>query len=129
MLLYLLAVSGVMINAHYCGESLESVSLNTNNSCCDDDNCDDQTEKQDNCCKDKIISAKVTNEQITTSALTLKLNHSDYYLPAPLSFCIILNNTKPETQRSINEYHSNAPPGRWQNFPLYKLYQQFVIYS
>jgi len=128
MFLYLLAVSGVMINAHYCGENLESLSLNTNSSCCDDDACDDQSPKEDNCCKDKIISAKLTNEQITTSALILKLSHTDYYLPSP-SFYISVNNTIPVAQAKTSEYFSNAPPGRWQNLPLYKLYQQLVIYS
>lgn len=129
MLLYLLAVSGVMISAHYCGDNLESLSFNTHAEGCTDDQCKDETTQQDEgCCKDKTFTAKVTNDQIAASFFKLKLSHADYYLPTPI-FSLVSEKSLPAKQNSVRQYQSNAPPGRWQNIPLYKLHQQLVIYG
>ena len=63
MLLYMLAVSGVLIHAHYCGDELESWEVYQEAQGCAGGECGDETEQNDDCCQDKVIAAKVSVDQ------------------------------------------------------------------
>jgi hypothetical protein len=127
MFIYLVAVSGVMINLHYCGPQLESWNMYAEGEGCDGGECGDESKQSDDCCKDEVITAKVSNDQNTVSELKLKLS-TEAWQPALLP-------VYPEYATSsvlsvkATAHKANAPPGRWQNIPLYKLHSGFIYYG
>jgi hypothetical protein len=128
MFLYILAVSGIMVHAHYCGEVLESWTVYLKAAGCDDGDCGDESDEPDGCCEDKVIAYKVTNDQYQVDAFKIKLQAlqiealatNDYYLVLRSSF---------DSQRAVRTYQSNAPPGLWENIPLFKLHSSFNYYG
>jgi hypothetical protein len=74
-----------------------------------------------------VITAKVSNDQNTVSELKLKLS-TEAWQPALLP-------VYPEYATSsvlsvkATAHKANAPPGRWQNIPLYKLHSGFIYYG
>jgi hypothetical protein len=64
MVLYLFAVTGIMIHAHYCGQQLESWQMYVKgDDGCADDTCTDEPAEEEGCCKDEVVSAKVSIDQ------------------------------------------------------------------
>ena len=128
MIIYLLAMSGVMIHAHYCSGNLESWNVYQKSSGCEDEICDDESEDADGCCKDKLVVSKVVEDQNHTDAFKLKV--SDIFFETPgqnyfSSSAVMLTSSQ---QNSIS-YQPNAPPGLWENIPLYKLHSGFIYYG
>ncbi|OSZ78058.1 hypothetical protein CAP35_07275 [Chitinophagaceae bacterium IBVUCB1] len=127
MFIYLLAVSGVMINMHYCGDELESWEVYAKSDGCADDSCSDEPEEESGCCKDEVISAKVAADQNVVDFFKLKLSATAWIAPQPLyhiadaATCCIAQST--------TEYMPNAPPGLWQNIPLFKLHSSLTYYG
>ncbi|XZF16466.1 HYC_CC_PP family protein [Chitinophagaceae bacterium MMS25-I14] len=127
MFLYLLAITGVMVQAHYCGKQLVSwnIYLKANNC----GNCPDDQGKANakKCCKDKVVAAKVTHEQ---NSVSFKLQLSDAaYVP---SVTPVQYGSYPEpayTSQQTHIHQANAPPGRWQNIALYKLHSRLTYYG
>ena len=126
MFLYILAVSGIMIHVHYCSTTIESWSFYSSSDRCDDTECDDAVQP-DNCCKDKVISAKVVQDQhlaqtmkliLSGSAMISQVNRYGQYIAAISSASSITTSNQP-----------NAPPGLWENIPLYKLHARFTYYG
>lgn len=121
---YALAVSGFVIKLHYCGGTLKSWSVNTDKvSCC----CDDEELTEINntdCCSDDEIKLQLEQDynNIAFNFLDFQIAilpniHSEYsFIPAL-------------TENDINVYNANAPPGLWQNLPLYKLHSSFTFYD
>lgn len=126
-MIYLIAVSGVMIELHYCGQELESWELFAKNDGCEDDACGDESTENDGCCKDELVIAKVNHEQNVVSQLVLKLLQSDY--DALLPQYMALPHSAATNDVSQLVYSPNAPPGLWQNIPLYKLNSNFTYYG
>lgn len=128
MFLYLLAVSGVLIHMHYCGQQLESWGMYVKNDGCKDDVCTDEPAEEEGCCKDEVVISKVVNDQNVVSFFKLKLATADYILPSlPQYFT-------PQSQvlfaiEKQTKGMPNAPPGRWQNIPLFKLHSSFTYYG
>jgi len=132
LVLYITAVSGMMIQLHFCGDKLLSWKVNESKtaSCCGDTAGTAATEKtveEEGCCKDKTITLKIKQEQNRVSQLQLQLSALQS-VPATASFII------PETVALIRAdvhtaYRANAPPGLWQNIPLYKLHTRFTYYG
>lgn len=121
LLMYAVAISGATIHAHYCGKTLVSVSMEINGDPCNDA-CGKKPMK---CCKDKVVMLKVSNEQKTVNAFKVKAQ-------VPLAVSIIY--PTPVSTLLINTGHSsvylsNAPPGRWQQIPLYQLHSSLVYYG
>ncbi|MBS1774093.1 MAG: hypothetical protein JST82_14635 [Bacteroidetes bacterium] len=127
MFLYIFAVSGVMVSAHYCGKQLESWKMYAQATGCKDDVCSDKPEMEEGCCKDKVVVAKVSTDQNIVNFFKLQLTadwilpvNPEYLTPEKVSFaCVNRHNT----------YQPNAPPGRWQNIPLFKLHSSFTYYG
>lgn len=128
MFLYLTAVSGVMIHLHYCGQQLESWSVNQKTTGCGDDACGDETAPTHNCCKDKVIAAKITKDQNSVTALKLKLSGGEFIVPTRIDYY-----REPATQvfngYTIASCSANAPPGLWQQLPLYALHGSLTYYG
>ncbi len=129
MFLYLLAVSGVLIHTHYCGKQLESWQVYVkSDDGCKDDVCTDDPDMENGCCKDETIVAKVNTDQNIVSFFTIKLTAFDWDVPpVPQQYfaqkAIEFIGEKPVTGRP------NAPPGLWQNIPLFKLHSRFTYYG
>jgi len=129
MFIYLLAVSGIMITAHYCGQQMESVSIFAQKSTgCAEGECGDESEKNDGCCNDKVVAAKVTTAQNTVNSYKVKVVDQLIALAVPGTLFIAHNNTA-FVSSSIVAHHCNAPPGLWQQIPLYRLQSRFTYYG
>ena len=127
MFLYLVAVSGVMVQLHYCGADLSSWNVYAQNEGCPDGECEDAAGVPDDCCKDKTVAAKVSVDQNITSFFELQL------LPAevpPTVLPVIYEHRSANTGvvNTITNY-PNAPPGPWQQIPLFKLHSSFTYYG
>ena len=128
MFVYLLAVSGIMVTAHYCGQEIESLSFFSDNNKCIGGDCDDEPGESDGCCKDKTIAAKVTNDQDAVSAFKLKLQPTEFAALSLPNFYSLRNDAVLSTINVI-AYSANAPPGLWQDIPLFKLHSNFTYYG
>lgn len=115
-----------MIQLHYCGQQLESWNVFAQNDGCEDDSCSDEAE-DDGCCKDEVVVAKVTNDQNTVPQQVLKF--VDVLSGADLPQYPKLIQPIQQGIGNHVDYNPNAPPGRWQNIPLYKLHSNFTYYG
>ncbi|HTO15389.1 MAG TPA: hypothetical protein VLZ83_06445 [Edaphocola sp.] len=136
MLIYTVSVSGAVVQLHFCGDELESISLNNTNKskcCCKVDN----TIKQDpsayhfskqSCCNESTITLKLDLDQTLINSLSqLQLFQTTAAIPS-IILPIWHNNFSLKADKIT--YFSNAPPlGIWQNIPLYKLNNSFVLYD
>ncbi len=128
MFLYLLAVSGVLIHTHYCGKNLESWQVYVkNDDGCKDDVCTDDPGMEEGCCKDETIVAKVSTEQNIVDFFKLQLS-TDWALPSQPLYFVPQNNSVVLAERQTTNM-PNAPPGRWQDIPLFKLHSSFTYYG
>lgn len=119
-------MTGVMIQLHYCGQQLESWGLFADKAGCADDDCGDESMENDGCCKDEVVVAKVSQDQNTAQQLVLKLMAVDAAIP----FCPHFNIEEVAIVKSgIYEHAPNAPPGLWQDIPLYKLHSSLTYYG
>lgn len=117
-----------MIQLHYCGQELESWNLFADNDGCMDDNCGDESTENDDCCKDELVVAKVNNEQNVAQQLVFKFIAADYNAIFPNhQFFQLASEVAAQQHTSTNT--ANAPPGLWQNIPLYKLNSNFTYYG
>lgn len=127
MLLYLTAVSGVMVSLHYCGHELESWSLYSDQSGCDGDTCGDEMDKNDSCCEDEVFIAKVNSDQDVSYVKDLVAK--PYISNAVIVDPITVIETLPLQAFISLDGCANAPPDLWQNIPLYKLYSSYTYYG
>lgn len=129
LFLYTLAVSGVMIQMHFCGSDLESWNVTAANSacCCESggDRSHNAAEDKD-CCTDKTLIVKAVQDQYLTNGMQLLFGN---WQPASTPFTILFHPALPAASTLCTAYRSNAPPGLWQNIPLFLLHQRFIVYS
>jgi len=128
MFIYLLAVSGVMIHLHYCGQTLASWTVFEQADGCGASACGNESKKKHDCCKDEVIAAKITDEQQHLQSIKLTLSEQ-YDLDAGLPVfytapAVVLADNNPGTIQN-----ANAPPGRWQDIPLYRLLSSYTYYG
>lgn len=125
----MLAVSGVMIHMHYCGKQLESwqVYVKDDNGCKDDVCTEDPTEEE-GCCKDETVVAKVNVDQNIVNFFKLQLIPAEWVLPSQPQYFVPQNNITPVAILQTANM-PNAPPGLWQNIPLFKLHSSFTYYG
>ena len=128
MFLYLLAVSGIMIHIHYCGQTLESWSLYAKSGGCAEGECGDEEQEPDGCCENKVITSKVAQDQYFSASFKLKLADIDLDIIPTNNFQAFEDNYSPSSVL-ITSNQPNAPPGLWQNIPLYKLHSRIVYYG
>lgn len=137
LVLYITAISGMMIQLHYCGSKLSSWKVNaTHAQCCckpsgkDADNTAQQTAKiknqDDDCCQNKTITLKIKQDQNRASEIQYQL--ASLQLTAPVLHVAIPAFVLSE-EDAYTSYQANAPPGRWQQIPLYLLHGSFTYYG
>jgi hypothetical protein len=131
MFIYLLAMSGIMVNAHFCGSKLVSWNVYLRAPLCGscaDDNCTNEGKKPMKCCKDKVVVAKVQQDQKNADFYKLQLR-APVFTAAILPLNSGINYYLPATPVASLPSRSNAPPGNWQAIPLYKLHSCFTYYG
>ncbi len=129
MIMYLLAVTGIIIHTHYCGEELASWQMYVKDKKgCKDDVCKDEGNTEKGCCKDKVVMSKIGTDQNVVSFFNLKLASGEWILPSTP----VINYAEQSisyTQPATFTGSPNAPPGRWQGIPLFKLHSRFTYYG
>jgi|SRR5690606_8416472 len=129
LFLYTLALSGMMIQLHFCGDELSSWTVNANQTtcCCEEGNQEALTITQtEDCCEDQVIDLKIDQDQHTSTIITIALDGLQQVVPAQND---LFPFTFPLAQQVKIAYSANAPPGIWQHIPLYKLHQRFTYYG
>ncbi|MCB0700686.1 MAG: hypothetical protein H6551_04865 [Chitinophagales bacterium] len=127
LLLYITAVSGVMINLHYCGQALESWSLYADESGCTDDGCGDESDENDGCCKDEVIVVKVNQDQ--DAPTIFKLKQTTFIPDAIMPYMVFVEKSNVADTHTSIANTTHAPPGLWQSIPLYKLHSSLTYYG
>lgn len=129
LFLYTLAVSGVMVQMHFCGSDLESWNVTAANNACCCENTDapvQRAEDRDDCCTDKTLIVKTVQDQYLGNGIQLLFGDlQPVHTPANITFDWEL----PAAGQQFTSYRSKAPPGLWQNIPLFLLHQHIIVYS
>lgn len=125
MFLYLLAITGVMVNAHYCGKKLVSWNVYLKANPCG--GCEEKKVVH-KCCKDKQVNAKIANDQNSSVSVKLQLTAAEF-MPANSPAVVYSREAAHRSEAVVNTYQANAPPGLWQNIPLYKLHARLTYYG
>lgn len=136
LVLYLVAVSGMMVQIHFCGTKVSSWNVNKQKAscCCNESGKESESgfqyagirSKADDCCRDKTITLKIAQDQSRANEVQLQLQ--SLQIAAPQQFHTYALTDLPE--RPVTQvYQANAPPGRWQNIPLYKLHSRLTYYG
>lgn len=137
LFLYSLSVSGSVMQMHFCGNSISSVSFNKQGiSCCCEGTKESKSsapqkiQKEDkSCCDDVEISFKISAAHHHTEAA----QHLQFIQTAIPAEIVIYHNPATETlvaDKVHLSYFANAPPGGlWQAIPLYKLLHRIVYYG
>lgn len=135
LVLYIIAVSGTMVQIHFCGSKVSSWKINQEHAAC----CCKKAEEpkkgitavaapDDDCCSSKVVTLKIAQDQNKESAVQLQLATPDAFVVLLPHFTMpVFTGYTSEATRQV--YRSNAPPGRWQNIPLYKLHTRFTYYG
>ena len=119
---YALAISGLTIHTHYCGKRLIAVNFSLQN----DDPCNKGCNKKPmKCCKDKVVTLKVNTEQKNVAAFKVK---TPVLLTTVVLYPSATNISLISSEYAFNHF-SNAPPGLWQQIPLYKLFSSLAYYG
>jgi hypothetical protein len=134
LFMYSLSVSGSVVQMHFCGQEIESISfLESNKSCCcaaaKDKSADQHISKQDkDCCDNVAISLKISADQHVEAAKQLQLLQTVAAVPPLLHYAVYEAPYVAGVEQA--SYDANAPPpGLWQDIPLYKLFQRIVYYG
>lgn len=132
LVLYLTAVSGMMVQIHFCGDELSSWRLNQEPmACCCEDSADGPAHAAaykpgGDCCSDKTITLKITEDQ---QKLAEHWSFLQSLQAAPLPAFTFPAFIFHEASAPVAPYAAHAPPGLWQYLPLYKLYGSFTYYG
>jgi hypothetical protein len=137
LILYLITMSGLWVQLHFCGNKLNSwqIASNTPQCCCESDKDNAEHHSQaaintdDDCCSNKVITLKINADQQTANSIYWELQSVSLALvPAiwnPTPYQALLTH-----QDKAFAHLSNAPPlGLWQNIPLYKLHVRYTYYG
>jgi hypothetical protein len=135
LVLYLVAISGMMVQLHFCGSKLSSWNVNEQKaSCCcgksektTDVKLASLSSKANDCCHDKTITLKIAQDQNRVNGIQLQLQSLQITV-LPQQYFTYTPADIPEGPVS-QVYQANAPPGRWQNIPLYKLHSRLTYYG
>lgn len=134
LVIYLFAVSGVMINLHYCGGKYYSFNLQEKKTCCckgesaAKDHSQNNIAKKD-CCSNKYLSVKIAQDQWNNGS---NPTVDFVYAPAallPSAYTGLAFTNIIVADQFLASQRTNAPPGLWQNIPLYTLNSSRVLYS
>lgn len=131
LLSYLFANTGILVHLHYCGDDLARWELyQTTDDCCGGDrSCNGKAAVSTSCCKDKLVTNRMSADQTLSQGHPFHL--SDAADPDFLGPVLWVPSWEISVlpARMLSAHRPKAPPGRWQNIPLHKLYHQFIYYS
>ncbi|MGQ7946521.1 HYC_CC_PP family protein [Flavobacterium sp. WC2509] len=124
-ILFLVSNVGFALYVHYCGDTVSSISLNSNTSLSslqDEKGCCQKiTSKKDSCCKDKKII--VQKKAIDKIFKTISFQFDSVFLVTEYQSVVFNAVTGFKNNVSLLYYcDANAPP-------LYKLYSQYLLYD
>lgn len=133
-ILYFIAISGMMVQIHFCGNRLADWQIaHQKLSCCCDQSAPDNaillSMEEDGCCHNEAISLKIEDAQQQVQALQLELSNVQmmvFFVNEPRYWQ--KNNSLIAVPSPIS-YNANAPPGKAYQLPLYKLYHNYTYYS
>ncbi|RQO30954.1 hypothetical protein DBR32_09605 [Taibaiella sp. KBW10] len=139
LFLYSLSVSGSVMQMHFCGDNISSVSFSKQGiSCCCSDDAENKPAKgateevkqsAKSCCDNVELSFKVSADHQHTEAAS-NLQSLQTALPLPLIAYEVPKALHLTGTAQHLSYFANAPPdGLWQAIPLYKLFQRIVYYG
>lgn len=136
LVLYLVAVSGMMVQLHFCGSQLYSWNVNKSSPscCCGDKKTPPADHKAtlksatDNCCSNKVITLKIAQDQYKANDIQPQLALLQL-AQLPAHIVVFLPQVDIPSSPVTHTYNANAPPGIWQNIPLYKLHSRFTYYG
>ncbi len=122
---YALAVSGFVIKLHYCEGDLKAWSVNADKvaCCCDGDEFSENINTD--CCSDDEIKLKLDQDYNTNIAFNL----SDLQIAIVPTIYSDFVFAEAIADNTISIYNANAPPGLWENIPLYKLHSSYTFYD
>lgn len=134
LILYLTAMSGAMVQIHYCGNEVTSWTVNDDSEkgcCCESKDGIAGNDllpkiKKTGCCSDKTFTLKVSEAQsniISATGFLADVGEGIVTLPE------LPEHTFNIAAEEKSAHNTNAPPGRWQNIPLYKLHSSFTYYG
>jgi hypothetical protein len=122
-LAFLLLVSniGFAFDVHYCGGEIASVSLNTSVSASPEKSCCGSSEKKSSCCKDKVVHIEKKSDSATFKIFFFQI-----------AFPPVIQEYKPIAFLSVPNFKSNQIISYYSDAnapPLFKLYNQYILYS
>lgn len=137
LLIYFMAITGAIINLHYCGGRLSSLEMSKGTTCCckaaGEGNAGNAFthyafQTKDDCCSNTVIAIKITSQQLHTSDYQVAADPGIVTAIIPYAHFEFIN-AHNITDRLLTANPVHAPPGLWQGMPLYKLHQSFILYS
>jgi len=134
--LYFIAITGVMVNLHYCGQKLYAFNLVQQPECCCENEGGpapqhpgmEQIQDED-CCSNQSVQIKITQEQLNNSWDKNPVQHNVFLVFPPPALWQIAVSDFYDAHYFLSSQQTNAPPGLWENIPLYRLYSNPVLYS
>lgn len=127
---YFFAVTGVVIQSTCCiDESSMPTGAQSLSDCCHPappQKHDSTVSGKNHCCHHPTVIVKTIHHQI--------VDHADFSMLHQLQQAVAgnffnLGNTILPNDLRLESHLANAPPGSWQNIPLYKLHQRFTFYG
>jgi hypothetical protein len=102
---YLLSVIGIALSLHFCSGDLSSLRLATKAKCsmC---KADEKAQKEDHCCKNTAVDAKITDSHQSGSSVTLPTDFGFTLFLAP----IISQYLEALLPRFLSKVENKAPP-------------------
>lgn len=132
-ILYFVAMSGMMVQMHFCGDQLASWQISEKQASC----CCDSSEGQststvsvnnNDCCQNKSITLKIHDAQQQAQQIVLNLFEIQTgSIPTILHHAFIQSTFVCEP--ILNTYWANPPPDSRQLIPLYKLHHNYTYYG
>jgi hypothetical protein len=100
---YLVSVTGLMLNMHYCGGELNCVSLLLPDDCCE---CPDETDSS--CCADSGVFLKASDDSHLSSTETFDFNFPAEVAPSQQDFQFVA--FRSEFIEESYQFFSDLPP-------------------
>jgi hypothetical protein len=124
--LYLASISGVEIHTHYCGNRLVDWNIGAKAEGCG--SCDASASPK-KCCKDKVVSLKgAVDQHAAADIIKVKFTGGVLLFAATPLHRQYAGVAYGGCYRAL-VYAANAPPGPWQQIPLFKLHSSFTYYG
>lgn len=120
--LLLVSNLGLAFKIHYCGDKIDSVTINSAPTIGETfDECCGIIETDSQCCNDKVIKAEIKSDHVITNSVSIDFNYIPINYDWNVQFFASTYNFK---QRDTSTYYcdANAPP-------LYLLYSQYTFYA